>query len=120
MTLQPLHFYDETITPGFDLTPTLEKKQGCPDRFTWRDVEYRVIELVKEWHDYARKGRMARNMQPQHAVVASHRGSWGVGRDYFIVKVGGGRFFQIYFDRAPKDVDHRKGEWFLWGELTDQ
>ncbi len=120
MTLQPLHFYDETITPGFDLTPTLEKKQGCPDRFTWREVEYRVTEIVKEWHDYARKGRMARNMQPQHAAVASHRGSWGVGRDYFIVKVEGDRYFQIYFDRAPKDVDHRKGEWFLWGELIDQ
>jgi hypothetical protein len=120
MDLKPLHFFDEPIIPAFDIAPSMEKKQGCPDGFIWRNTDYRVVELVKEWHDYSRKGRMARNMQPQHAIVASNRGSWGVGRDYYIVKVDTGRYFQIYYDRAPKDVDHRKGDWFLWGELTLQ
>ena len=119
MNLKPLHFYDEPITPGFDQAPLLEKKQGCPDSFTWRETEYRVVELIKEWHDYSRKGRMARNMQSQHALVASQRGSWSVGRDYFIVRVEGERYFQLYYDRAPKDSHHRKGDWFLWGELSE-
>ncbi len=115
--MKPVHFYDETITPHFDREPLLEKKQGCPDGFTWRENTYRVVEMIKEWHDYTRRGRMSRNMQPQHATVASRRGSLGVGRDYFIVLTDKGQYFQIYFDRAIKDVDHRKGEWFIWGEM---
>jgi hypothetical protein len=109
MELKPLHFFDEPIIPAFDIPPSMEKKQGCPNAFTWRDTYFRVIELVKEWHDYSRIGR-----------IASNRGSWGVGRDFYIVKVVGEHYFQIYYDRAPKDVDHRKGEWFLWGELVLQ
>jgi hypothetical protein len=116
--MKPVHFYDESIKPQFDREPLLEKKQGCPDGFTWRENTYRVVEMIKEWHDYTRRGRMARNMQPQHAAVASKRGSLGVGRDYFIVRTSTGQYLQIYFDRAIKDVDHRKGEWFIWGEMV--
>jgi len=115
--LNPLHFYDEPIIPRFTEIPAMEKKQGCPDTFIWREIEYQVVEMISEWHDYSRKGRMARNMQPQHAAVASQRGSWGVGRDYFIVRVKGDKVFQLYYDRSPKDVFHRKGKWFIWGEM---
>jgi len=61
---------------------------------------------------------MARNMQPQHAAVASGRGSWGVGRDFFRVRVEGGRVFDIYYDRAPKGSEARKGAWFLYREVA--
>ena len=27
-----------------------------------------------------------------------------------------GQIFELYYDRAPKDVDNRKGGWFLRGE----
>jgi hypothetical protein len=64
----------------------LEKKPGCPDRFVWRGEAYCVIEVLSEWHDYGRRGRMARNMRPEHAATASRRGSWGVGRDYYRVR----------------------------------
>jgi hypothetical protein len=60
---------------------------------------------------------MAQNMQPAHAAAAERRGSWGVGRDYYRVRTAGGRLFDIYFDRAPKDAGHRKGAWFLYREL---
>jgi len=60
---------------------------------------------------------MARNMQPQHAAVAAGRGSWGVGRDYFRVRVESGQVFDIYYDRAPKGSDARKGTWFLYREV---
>jgi len=63
--------------------------------------------------DYQQRGRMARNMQPQHAAVASSRGSWGVGRYHFRVRVDSGQVFQFYYDRAPKDADVRKGSWVL-------
>ena len=29
----------------------------------------------------------------------------------------GGRTFDIYYDRAPKDIDHPEGQWFLRAEL---
>jgi hypothetical protein len=71
-----------------------------------------------EWHDYRRKGQMARNMRPEHAATAAQRGSWGVGQAYFRVRTDQGRWFDLYYDRAPKGVDERKGAWFLDRELV--
>jgi hypothetical protein len=111
-------FIAEPIEAHFDQPPLLEKKPGCPDSFTWRGETFRILEKLSEWHDYTRRGRMARNMQPQHAAVASGRGSWGVGRDYFRVRVEGGQVFDIYYDRAPKRSEARKGAWFLYREIS--
>jgi len=62
---------------------------------------------------------MARNMQPAHAAVAAERGSLGVGRFYFRVRVDTGQVFDLYYDRAIKDVDDRLGHWFLYRELSE-
>ena len=110
-------FIAEPIEAHFYQPPALEKKPGCPDAFTWRGETFRILEKLSEWHDYTRRGRMARNMQPQHAAVASGRGSWGVGRDYFRVRVESGQVFDIYYDRAPKGSGARKGTWFLYREV---
>jgi hypothetical protein len=110
-------FIAEEVEVLYDQLPALEKKPGCPDGFVWQGESYEIVELLSEWHDYRRRGRMARNMQPQHAVVAERRGSWGVGRDYYRVRTRENRIFELYFDRAPKDADRRKGSWFLFREL---
>ncbi len=110
-------FIAEEIEVGYDQPPALEKKPGCPDRFLWQEEWHEIVEMLREWHDYRRRGRMARNMQPQHAAVAEKRGSWGVGRDYYRVRTPEDRVFELYFDRAPKDVDRRKGVWVLYREL---
>ena len=60
---------------------------------------------------------MARNMSPVHASSAGKRGSWGVGQDYYRIGTDNGRIFDIYYDRAPKDANRRKGEWFIYREL---
>jgi hypothetical protein len=112
------HFIAEEIEVSFDNPPLLEKKPGCPDRFTWGEETFEVAEMLREWHDYRRRGRMAQNMRPAHAAVAESRGSWGVGRDYFRVRTDKGRVFELYYDRAPKDVNRRKGAWFLYRELA--
>jgi hypothetical protein len=114
----PFHFIGEPIEVVFDQAPVLEKKPGCPDRFIWKETTYTIVEIRSEWHDYQRRGRMARNMQPKHAKVASRHGSWGVGQDYYRVRTSDGHIFDIYYDRAPTDVDHRKGSWFLDKELV--
>jgi hypothetical protein len=119
MPYTPGRFIGEPIEAIFDRPPTLEKKPGCPNGFVWQGETYRVVELLSEWYDYTRRGRMARNMQPQHAAVAEQHGSWGVGRYYFRVRVEAGRIFELYYDRAPKDSDRRKGAWFLVSELKE-
>ena len=114
---QPLHFLDEEIQVYFAVPPIREKTPPCPEGFDWRGSHFRVTEKMAEWFDYTRRGRMARNMQPAHAAVAAGRGSLGVGRFYFRVKVEGGRVFDIYYDRAPRDAGDRAGHWFLYREM---
>ncbi len=120
MNLKPLRFIGEPIEVEFDRAPALEKKPGCPDRFFWRDETHQIVELLSEWYDYTRRGRMATNMRATHLAVASNRGSWGVGRFFFQVRTGADRFFELYYDRAPKSVDDRKGGWFLYREMTSE
>jgi hypothetical protein len=75
--------------------------------------------MLSAWTDFKRRGRFARNMQPQHAAVASTRGSLNVGRYYFRVKVDSNQIFDIYYDRAMKNVDDRKGQWLVYRELRE-
>jgi hypothetical protein len=106
----------------------MEKSPPCPDGFIWEGEQYSVTELLSEWSDFTRRGKYARNMRPTHAAVASNRGSLNVGRFYFRVgvvrsssKTAGqteSRIFDIYYDRAMKNVDDRKGQWFLYRELS--
>ena len=111
------HFISEEIEVVFKKPSLLEKKPGCPDSLIWAGNTFEVKEKLKEWTDYRRRGRMARNMRPTHAAIAEQRGSWGVGRIYFRVLTTNHRVFDLYFDRAPKDVDRRKGSWVLYREL---
>lgn len=111
--MHPLSFIGEPIEAGFDKAPFIEKRPSCPDYFVWRGETYRIVALVSEWRDYIRRGRFARNMQPQHAAVAAHRGSFGVGRFYFQVRTDTRRLFELYYDRAPR------GGWFLVREFQE-
>jgi hypothetical protein len=120
MSTQPYHFIGEPIEAIFEQPPSLEKKPGCPTAFRWREQTFSIQELLEEWFDFRRRGRMARNMAPQHAAVASTRGSLGVGRFYFRVRVQDGRIFEIYYDRSPKDAGNRKGAWFIMGERREE
>jgi hypothetical protein len=110
------HFIDELIEVVYINKPLLEKKPTCPNAFNWSGKEFSITELVSEWVDYTRRGRMARNMSEAHTLSASNKGSWGVGRFYFRVKTSENRMFDIYYDRAPSGVANRKGAWFVFRE----
>ncbi len=112
-SMEPIHFIDEPVEIIFNQPPVLEKKPPCPDGFIWHGERFIVTSLLSEWFETERKGRMAKNMRPEHAARAAVRGSWGVGRFFFRVEVEGGRIFELYYDRAPVDADRRKGSWFL-------
>jgi hypothetical protein len=114
------HFIDEPIEVLYATKPLLDKKPTCPDAFKWVENEFIVIEQVMEWVDYTRRGRMARNMSDAHSLAASGKGSWGVGRFYFRVKTSVNRTFDIYYDRAPKGIANRKGQWFVFREFLEK
>jgi len=116
----PLHFLDQSIEPIFDTPPALEKSPTCPSGFVWEGKTYRVLEMLSAWSDFKRRGKMARNMQPEHAAVASNRGSLNVGRFYFRVRVDSNQIFDIYYDRAMKNVDDRKGQWVVYREMESK
>ena len=142
MDFIPLHFLDQPIEVNFDIPPTLQKSPDMPPNgFSWEGKTYRVVEMLASWNDFKRRGRMAQNMQPAHAAVASTRGSLNVGRFYFRVRVAlvssstadqsnsttdqsnstagqsEQQIFDIYYDRAMKNVDERKGQWFVYREM---
>jgi len=118
MTGELIQLIDEPITVEFDNPPLLEKSPHCPDRFIWQDQTHTVEEVLAEWMDTARRGRFARNMREAHARRAMLRGSWGVGRYHFQVRTREGRVFDLYYDRAPRSADDRKGAWYLFGERS--
>ena len=120
MAYKPIHFIGEQIQVVFDEPPVLAKSPGCPDGFVWRGETYRIVELMSEWCDFTRRGKMARNMRESHLAAAVKRGSLGVGRFTFRVRVEDGRVFELYYDRAPKSVDRRKGAWTLYRELSEE
>jgi len=112
----PISFIDEEIEVIFDTQPTFQKIPVCPTALVWKGTLYPVQKVISERQDFRRRGKMERNMSPAHAQRAKSKGSWGVGRFYYIVAVEGKRIFEIYYDRAPKSSDDRKGAWFLLGE----
>ena len=136
-TYKPIHFLEQPIEVIFDTPPTREKTPHCPNGFIWEGKTYRVLEMLSSWIDVKRRGKMARNMRPEHAAVAANRGSLNVGRFYFRVRVGlssdspavelrdnkgqsDEQIFDIYYDRAMKNVDDRKGQWFVYRELEEE
>lgn len=112
------HFIAEPVDVHFTTPPAFSKKPPCPDGFTWQDQVFPISACLAAWVDFSRRGRMAKNMQPQHIQVAKQRGSWGVGRYYFDVQTQNMRCFRLYYDRAPADATDRTGTWILLAELN--
>lgn len=120
MEQKAIHFFDQPIEPIFDRPPAREKTPDCPNGLIWEGKTYRITEMLASWTDFARRGRNAKNMRPAHAAVASNRGSLNVGRFYFRVRVDTNQILDIYYDRAMKNVNDRKGQWFVYREMGEE
>jgi hypothetical protein len=114
---EAIGFIGDPIEVDFDAPPLFLKKPGVPDRFEWKGDQFEISELLGEWFDYDRRGRMSMNMRTENLRKTERRGSWGVGRYFFRVEVTSGQIFDIYYDRAPEDASDRQGHWFIWREM---
>jgi hypothetical protein len=119
VNFKPLHFIAQPVEVSYDKPPLFEKRPGCPDRFKWGERTYFVAELLSQWDDFTRRGRMAHNMRPSHAKAAARRGSWGVGRTYFRVRTENGQIFDLYYDRDPSGPGGAAGTWTLFREMEE-
>lgn len=113
-------FIGEGILVEFLDAPTHMKTPGCPNVFHWRGQRFGVADVVSEWKDFSRHGRLSRNMRPAHAERAGIKGSRGSGRFYFRVRTTEERIFDLYYDRMVKDVTDHLGEWVLFREFLKE
>lgn len=116
MILVPSRFIGQEVRVEFTKEPIASKNPHCPDRLHWDGTTLEIKTLLEEWRDHTRRGRMERNMRESNLRRSARTGSWGVGRIYFRVQVEDGRFFDLYYDRAPTQTDG-SGQWFLYREL---
>jgi hypothetical protein len=56
--------------------------------------------------------------QPSSDFKQASSGSLNVGRFFFRVRADTGQVFDLYYDRAMKNIDERKGQWFVYRELA--
>jgi hypothetical protein len=111
-------FIGEEVAVHFDQPPLINKKPDSPSGFSCRGESFQVTGLISRWTDYERRGRMRKNMRPEHLRIASKRGSWGAGRVYYRLQTECGRVFDLYYDRAPTSAGDRQGHWILWREMA--
>jgi hypothetical protein len=110
-------FIGEQVRAVADEHGGFTKRPHCPRAFEWRGTMHTISSCLREWKDYARRGKMSHNMRPSHLEAAEKRGSRGVGRYYFRVLTDEGRSFDLYYDRAPRDTADGAGSWYLLQEL---
>jgi hypothetical protein len=120
----PARFIGVSVQVAYDRPPALEKRPGPPDGFTWEERTYRVVDVLREWHDYRQRGKSkafyTKERGSFRAKAAERQGTWGVGRDYYRVRTDTEEVFDLYYDRSPRGPGGSKGSWFLLQQILDE
>jgi hypothetical protein len=110
-------FISAQIEVSFKVAPLLTKRTGPPDAFDWDGQHFPIVAVLAEWHEYDKRRERDTTRRSQARLTRAH-GSWGLGRDFYRVRTGGGRVFDLYYDRSPKGADDI-GRWVLYTELEE-
>jgi len=57
--LRPKRYIGREIEVDFDKAPALKKTPHCPDVLHLEEETLRVVEVLEEWSDFTRRGRLA-------------------------------------------------------------
>jgi len=82
-----------------DVTGTVKQ----PTRFTWRGVDYEIVEIIQNWQDWG----FSAGAQSRNWMTRRHR-------NYFRVRTGSGEIFELYLDRS----DAPDSGWYLYQQLN--
>lgn len=96
-------FISEPIFPvaeTMDVSAMATGEPGLPGRFTWRNKEYAVAEVVEKWRE-------------------TGRDSYGGGERYarkhwFRIKTADGQGMKIYCERQARSKHQQKARWWLF------
>ncbi|MBD3299311.1 MAG: hypothetical protein GF341_11690 [candidate division Zixibacteria bacterium] len=91
-------FIGEKIT--VETTGTVKQ----PVRFTWRDTDYEIVEIIQNWQDWG----FSSAAPSRNWMTRRHR-------NYFRVCTNTGDIFEIYLDRS-KAPD---SGWYLYQQLDE-
>jgi hypothetical protein len=104
-------FVSETITPhkgAFDTAAMAAGEPGLPNRFTWRDASYEIVERLESW----------KQSGPEKGSLHGER---YLRRHYFRLRMSDASVWTVYFTRQPTSGGSGRSRWFLYGvETKDQ
>ena len=95
-------FISEPITPApgsADTRAMARGEPGLPDRFTWRDLEYRVVETLSVWKTSSREGGV---------------GELYLRRHWYKVLTDRGDRLTLYCERQTRNRARPKARWFIY------
>lgn len=100
-------FISEPITPAAgtaDIASMGRGEPGLPERFMWREVEYRVTGVLRTWKSSAREGGVGRLYLRRH---------W-----YEIINHNGEKM-TLYCERQARRGTSPRARWYLYSRRVD-
>ncbi|MCX7017230.1 MAG: DUF6504 family protein [Candidatus Sumerlaeota bacterium] len=99
----PARFVSEPIRPvpgTMDTAGMARGEPSLPERFVWREKEYRVAEILETWKDTG--------------PCTHGSGERYVRRHWFRIRTTCGVEMKLYYERQPKPMRLQKARWWLF------
>ncbi len=96
-------FISEPIQPvagTFDTTAMTRGEPGLPKRFTWRDQEYEVAEVLEVWKE--------------SGPCKSGGPEMYLRKHWLKIRTENGMEMTIYFERQARSKSRNKARWWLY------
>jgi len=107
MTAEGERFISEPVQPApgsFDTAAMARGEPGLPARFTWRETEYRVVEVLRQWKTTG--------------PCSSGSSERYVRRHWFTVRTDPAAAMTLYCDRQSRSRKPKARWWLLSGNVA--
>ena len=95
-------FICQPITPDKDALNTAHMSRGepgLPARFTWRDDEYTVAEILASWKESGK---------------CTHGSEMYLRKHWYEIRTVCGKVMKLYFERKARSTKQAKQRWWLY------
>ena len=96
-------FISETIKPlagTFNTAAMTRGEPGLPDSFVWRDIEYKIAEVLKVWKETG----PCKSGSPE-IYLRKH---------WYKIKTTDDKVMTLYFERQARSKSQNKSRWWLY------
>lgn len=105
----PPRFVSEPIKPvpgSMEPGAMSRGEPGLPRKFVWRDTEYTVSEVVRQWRETG--------------PCSSGGGEQYARKHWFHVRTSTGEEMKLYFERQARSPKQKKARWWLHSVLGEE